>query len=225
MAKIAVIEDDAIMRKLLRDNLEAQGHTVLIAADGEAGLALVTQSRPEVILLDVMLPKMDGLEVCRRLRAHGTKTPIIMLTAKKQEVDIVVGLEMGADDYVTKPFSIRELLARVKAILRRRAASAEIVHCAIGPVEADFNRRVLRKGKKEIPLTHYEAEILKMLASRAGQTVRRNDMLNEIWGTNAFSTNRAIDNHIMRLRAKIEQDPDRPRHILTVHGEGYKFVE
>jgi DNA-binding response OmpR family regulator len=225
MAKIAVIEDDATMRTLLKDNLEAEGHKVEAAADGEAGLALVLKAKPDLVLLDIMLPKIDGLEVCRRLRAKGIESPIIMLTARKQEVDIVVGLEIGADDYVTKPFSMRELVARIKAILRRRAAPAEVARCAIGRVEVDFKRRVLRKGKKKTALTHYEAEMLKMLVSRAGRTVRRNEMLDEIWGSDAFPPNRTIDNHIVRLRAKIEEDPENPRHILTVHGEGYKFVE
>jgi DNA-binding response OmpR family regulator len=225
MTKIAIIEDDPTMRALLKDNLEAEGYKTVTAADGEDGLKLAAEERPDVVLLDVMLPKMDGIEVCRRLRAKGLNTPVIMLTARKQEVDVVVGLEIGADDYVTKPFSMRELLARVKAILRRRGAPGELARFAFDDVEADFRRRVLRKKGKESPLTHYEAEILRMLVSRAGQTVKRNEMLDEIWGEDAFPTNRTIDNHIVRLRAKIEKNPDKPRHILTVHGEGYKFVE
>ncbi len=224
--KILIIEDEEDLVKGLRLNLEDEGYQITWASDGEQGLERVFREKPELIILDVMLPKKDGLEVCRELREKKISTPIIMLTAKGEEIDKVVGLEIGADDYITKPFSIRELLARIKAHLRREQRGTRSIPdiCAVGDVEIDFNHFKIRRTGKEWDLTSLEAEILRYFLSRPGEVIRRDDLLDKIWGYEKFPTTRTIDNHILKLRKKIEDDPSRPRYILSVYGEGYRFM-
>jgi two-component system alkaline phosphatase synthesis response regulator PhoP len=173
-----------------------------------------------------MLPKKDGYDVCKDLRSKGMDTPIIMLTAKSQEVDKVLGLELGADDYITKPFSIREFLARVKAVLRRpRRTPEKLEKYAWDDVEVDFRKSVAVKNGEMIELSHYEAEILRVLVTNKGEPISRNRLLDEVWGYQLFPTTRTIDNHIVKLRQKLEDDPHNPAHIVTVHGMGYKFMD
>jgi two-component system alkaline phosphatase synthesis response regulator PhoP len=224
--KILIIEDEEDLVKGLKLNLEDEGYQVIWASDGEMGLEHVFTEKPALIILDLMLPKKDGLEVCRQLREKKIGTPIIMLTAKGEEIDKVVGLEIGADDYITKPFSIRELLARIKAHLRREQRGTQTIPdiATLGNVEIDFNHLKIRRGGKEWDLTSLEAEILRYFLCRPGEVVRRDDLLDKIWGYEKFPTTRTIDNHILKLRKKIEGDPAHPRHILSVYGEGYRFM-
>lgn len=225
MFRILLAEDEPDMAMGLRDNLQFEGYEVFTAADGEEAIEKAKAERPDLIVLDVMMPKRDGLEVCRAVREAGFTVPILMLTAKSQEIDIVRGLEAGADDYVTKPFSVRELLARIKAILRRSSESvsvAKVVH--IGDAEIDLVKGKVVRGENEFTLGHFEIEILKMLIDNAEKPVDRNKLLDEIWGLAAFPANRTVDNHIVSLRRKIEKDPKHPQHIITVHSVGYKFV-
>lgn len=222
---ILVVEDEPDILRGLRDNLSFEGWRVLAAGDGEKGLALALKEKPDVVILDWMLPGMDGLAVCRELRGRGAMMPVVFLTARGQEVDRVLGLEMGADDYVTKPFSVRELVARIKAILRRSAGTAaRPARFALGDLEVDADAFTAKRGKKTIGLGRYEAEILRLLAQRRGQVVSRNEILNEVWGVDAYPTDRTVDNYIVKLRQKIERDPKNPRVLLTVHGAGYKVV-
>jgi DNA-binding response OmpR family regulator len=225
MARILVAEDEADMAMGLRDNLQFEGYEVIVAGDGEAALAAATAQSPDLILLDLMMPKMDGLEVCRRVREAGFTIPILMLTAKSQEIDIVRGLEIGADDYVTKPFSIRELLARVKAALRRSGAGKGLSRILrIGETTVDLVKGKAERGTETFSLGHFELEILKMLVENAETPVDRAKLLDVIWGLEGFPTTRTVDNHIVSLRRKVEPDPKHPKHIVTVHSIGYKFV-
>lgn len=209
----------------LRKNLEWDGFDVVAASDGETGLSCALADRPDLILLDIMLPKLSGLDVCRQLRDSRARVPIIMLTARGQEIDKVLGLELGADDYVTKPFSIRELLARVHAILRR--ASIRESRCdfyRFGDVELDFAKHEARKLGQSLELSPREFEMLKYFVQHLGETVTRDHLLDQVWGYDNFPITRTVDNHIARLRQKIEQNPAEPRHIITVHRVGYKFL-
>ncbi|MBN1492011.1 MAG: response regulator transcription factor [Phycisphaerae bacterium] len=225
MPKILVVEDEPDMLRGLRDNLAFEGYEVVETSDGNEVQRLVGSEQPDLILLDVMLPGMDGFEVCRQLREAGYTTPILMLTARSQEIDVVRGLELGADDYITKPFGVRELLARIKAALRRGGGVEGMTeHLRIGEAEVDLLRGQVRRAGRTYPLGHYESEILRLLTERAGQPVTRATLLDKIWGTDAFPTDRTVDNHIVSLRRKIESDPRQPVHILTVHGVGYKFI-
>ena len=225
MARILVAEDEADIAKGLRDNLEFEGYEVLVAEDGEAALLAATQQSPDLVLLDIMMPKLDGLEVCHRIRDAGFTIPILMVTAKSQEIDIVRGLEVGADDYITKPFSIREVLARVKAALRRTGAGKGLSRILrIGETTVDLVKGKVEKGGETFNLGHFELEILKMLVESAESPVERNKLLDVIWGLEGFPTTRTVDNHIVSLRRKIEPDAKNPRHIVTVHSIGYKFV-
>jgi len=226
MAKILIVEDERDLADGLKDNFEFDGHEVEIAWNGESGMQMAASPEYHLILLDVMLPGKSGLDICRELRARGIKTPIIMLTARGQEIDKVLGLELGADDYITKPFSVRELLARVKAVLRRSpagAANADEV-LSIGRLQINFAHYIARDDQGEIEMTHKEFEIIKYLYEHVGQTISRDQLLEDVWGYEAAPTSRTIDNHILKLRKKIESDPDHPRHILTVHGIGYKYI-
>jgi len=228
--KILVVEDDPSMLMGLKDNLEFEGYEVLTARNGADGLKLAQSNQFDLIVLDVMLPQMDGFEVCRQLRSKDEDLPIIMLTAKNQEIDKVVGLKLGADDYVTKPFSVRELMARLEAVLRRQKrsthpSSPKIASYEFGNVKIDFRKCMATKGKKKIDLTHYEVEILKVLIANKEEPISRNRMLDEIWGYELFPTTRTIDNHIVKLRQKLEEDPKNPKHVITVHGIGYKFLD
>ena len=226
MEKILVVEDEKDMLLGLKDNLEYEGYEVLTARNGEEGLEAAMTRQPDLILLDIMMPKMDGYEVCRELRRRGLDTPIIMLTAKSQEVDKVIGLELGADDYITKPFSIREMIARVKAVLRRRGTRQQKLEgYEFGNVKVDFRKSAAIKDGEAIELSHYENEILRLLIANKEEPVSRSRLLDEVWGYDLFPTTRTIDNHIVKLRQKIEDDPRAPEHIVTVHGVGYKFVE
>jgi len=225
MARILVAEDESDMAMGLRDNLQFEGYEVVVAEDGEAALTAATTRNPDLILLDIMMPKMDGLEVCRRVREAGYTIPILMLTAKSQEIDIVRGLEVGADDYITKPFSIRELLARVKAALRRTGAGKGLSRVLrIGETTVDLVKGKVERGQEAFNLGHFELEILKMLVENAETPVERSKLLDVIWGLEGFPTTRTVDNHIVSLRRKVEPDPKHPRHIVTVHSIGYKFV-
>ncbi len=226
MPKILVIEDEPEMARGLADNLVFEGYEVQIETNGEAGLQYALAHPVDLILLDLMLPKLSGYEVCKALRAKGNMTPIIMLTAKGQEIDKVLGLELGADDYVTKPFSLRELLARIHAQLRRHKPEANQITDAFtfGEVMLDFKHYRATKAGEEIELTAKEFEILRFLIAHRGATVKRTDLLDKVWGLEDYPTTRTVDNHILKLRKKIENDPANPEFIITVHGIGYKFL-
>jgi two-component system alkaline phosphatase synthesis response regulator PhoP len=209
----------------LRDNFELEGYEVVTAADGEEGLSKAISSSPDIVVLDVTLPRKNGFEVCRELRARANGTPIVMLTARSQETEKVLGLELGADDYVTKPFSITELLARVRAVMRRaggRPSSLET--CRIGDIEIDFRTHQAHRGGQRIEFTAREFDLLRHLVAHTGQVVTREQILNQVWGYEESPTTRTIDNFVAKLRQKIERAPHEPEHILTVHGAGYKFV-
>lgn len=227
MSTILVIEDELPIAKGLISNLEFEGYEVLSAADGSSGLELALSGRADLIVLDIRLPGMDGYQICRRIREQGLGTPIIMLTARGEELDRVLGLELGADDYVTKPFSVRELLARIKAVLRRAAPVEETRDAgvlAFGGATVDFERFEASMEGREVHLSAKEFAILQLLWGRGGKAVSRDDILNEVWGYDVFPTTRTVDNHIMDLRSKLERDPSNPHHIVTVHGVGYRLV-
>jgi DNA-binding response OmpR family regulator len=225
MAKILIVEDEPNMVAGLRDNFEFEGYQVISAPDGVAGLERALSEAPDLVILDVMMPRMSGLDVCKQLKTKKPAIPIIMLTARGQEVDKVVGLELGADDYITKPFSIRELLARVKAVLRRAGIAPRAAEkYSFGEVEVNLRScRVSRRGK-EMDFSSKEFELLKFFLHHPGETLSRDRLLEEVWGYAHFPTTRTVDAHIVRLRQKVEPKPDEPRFILTVHGTGYKFV-
>jgi len=220
--RILIIEDEPDLLRGLALNLKAEGYGVLTASRGDAGVEQALRDRPELVLLDIMLPGMNGLDVCRELRRKGFEAPIIMLTAKAEEVDRVVGLEIGADDYVTKPFGIRELLARIRARLRRHAPAA--VALRLGPAEIDFDKHEATRAGQRVELTGKEFDVLRLLARHRGEIVTRDRLLEEVWGYETYPTTRTVDNHILRLRQKLEEDPSNPRYILSIYGEGYKLV-
>jgi len=228
MAKILVIEDEYQMAHALKDNFEMEGYDVIVASDGESGLNYILDTTFDLVILDVMLPKISGFDVCKTARQKGIDTPIIMLTARGEEDDKVRGLENGADDYVTKPFSLIELLARVKAAIRRGATlkkeegPANMV--AIGRLKIDFSSYSAFIDGVMVKMSHTEIEILKFLWSRKNETVKRDDIMKQVYGVDGDITTRTIDNFVVRLRQKIEVDPANPKHILTVHGMGYKLV-
>ena len=225
MPKILIIEDEPDMVLGLRRNFEYEGYEVSTAGDGEEGLKRALKEGPDLIILDVMLPKLSGIDVCRRLRGGAVETPIIMLTARGQEIDKVLGLEMGADDYVTKPFSVRELLARVRVQLRRRSApKAGPAAYRFGDIELDFGRHQALKDGRPLELSPREFEILNYFIERPGETITRDQLLDDVWGYNSFPITRTVDNHIARLRQKIERNPAEPQYIITVHRVGYKFI-
>ena len=224
--KILIIEDEENLVKGLKLNLADEGYEVDWASNGSEGLRKALKEKPDLIILDIMLPEMDGLEVCRELRQKNIGIPILMLTAKGEEIDKVVGLEIGADDYITKPFSVRELLARIKAHLRRADRKVNTLNrmYSFGDVEIDFAHFKARRKGKELDLTSIEMEILKYLIEHRGEVVTRDDLLDKIWGYDSYPTTRTIDNHILKLRKKIEEDPAHPQYILSVYGGGYRFV-
>jgi DNA-binding response OmpR family regulator len=225
MARILVIEDEPAMQVGLRDNLEVDGYEVEIAGDGATGLASLLGHTYDLVILDVMLPKKSGYDVLREARGRGVRTPVIMLTAKGGEVDKVLGLELGADDYMTKPFSLRELLARVKAVLRRsdRGEGAQL-QVTIGLTQIDFSAYTALRDGAAVQMTPKEIEILKFLYDHRNQTVTRDQLLSDVWGYDESVSTRTVDNFILRLRQKVEHDPGHPRIILTIHGAGYKLV-
>ena len=227
MKKILIIEDDPGIQLSLKDEFESEGFEVTVADDGLTGMEITKQNPPDVVILDLMLPYLNGYEICKKLRQEGNDVPIIMLTVKDQEVDKVLGLELGADDYVTKPFSLRELLARVNALLRRSAESIpESSVFSIGETLFDLKKyEALKKGNK-IEYTTLEFHILKLLYERRGQAVTRYDFLNRVWGEdNAVVTERTIDSHIANIRKKLEDDLADPRYIISIRGVGYKLAE
>jgi DNA-binding response OmpR family regulator len=219
-----VVEDEAPMRMALEDILKADGYRVLTAADGQAGMALAVEEKPDLVLLDVMMPKLDGLALCAELRRLTIAVPVLMLTARGQVEDRVAGLDTGADDYLVKPFSTDELLARVRALLRRARRRAEaLVTLTLGEVIVDLARQTASRGGKAIRLTAREFAMLRLLAEAHGEPVTRERFLDVAWGYTAFPTTRTVDTHIAALRAKIEPDPEKPRWITTVHGVGYRL--
>ena len=224
--KILIIEDEEDLVKGLKLNLVDEGYQVDYALNGKAGLEKALADKPDLILLDIMLPGMNGLEICKELRANKVDIPILMLTARGEEIDKVIGLEMGADDYISKPFSIRELMARVKAHLRRENRGVETIPevVQLDAVKIDFAHYKVTGNKNETDLTSLEVDVLRYLIGQEGKVVSRDDLLDKIWGYEKFPTTRTIDNHILKLRKKIETDPNHPRHILTVYGGGYRFV-
>jgi DNA-binding response OmpR family regulator len=225
MTLVLVIEDDPSIARGLADNLAFEGYDVRQAADAETGHRLQQSHKSDLIVLDLMLPRMNGLEFCRRLREAGDHTPILILTARSEESDRVIGLDLGADDYVTKPFSVKELMARVRALLRRtQNASGLPSQLSFDDVELDFRCYTARKRGRDIEMTRKEFATLRFLAARAGTVVTRDELLNEVWGYESSPVSRTVDNHIASLRSKLEAVPSRPRHIQTVHGVGYKFV-
>jgi two-component system alkaline phosphatase synthesis response regulator PhoP len=226
MPSILIVEDETELASGLKDNFEFDGYDVFLASDGETGLHLAIERQPNLIILDIMLPKMSGLDLCKELRSRGVSTPIIMLTARSQEIDKVLGLEFGADDYITKPFSIRELLARVKAVLRRFPDSKKNTRLySIGKLTIDFDHYLAEDVNGKVELTYKEFEILKYFRENKGQVITRDKLLDDVWGYEHFPTSRTVDNHIVKLRKKVEIDPKQPRHILTVHGIGYKYID
>ncbi len=226
MARILLIEDEPAMQMGLKDNLTLEGYEVDIAGDGEEGLAKVKSKAYDLVLLDIMLPKLSGFDVCKGARAAGVKTPIILLTARGEEIDKVLGLELGADDYITKPFGVRELLARIKAILRRsQGGETAGPATAIGKLRVNFQTfGVTDESGAEVKLSHKEVEILAYLHKNRNQVVSRYDLLEHVWGYEEQITTRTVDNFIARLRQKAEMNPNTPKVILTVHGSGYKMV-
>ena len=227
MKRILIIEDDRAILRGLKDNLEYESYEVLTAEDGEQGYCLIREKQPDLIILDLMLPKMNGYELCRKVRGEGVTTPILMLTARGEEVDRVRGLDLGADDYVTKPFSVPELLARIRAILRRvqRSKVGDLPNeLRFGAVSIDFKRFEARKAGKILNMSRKEFGLLRLLAARVGEVVTRDEVLDEVWGYDHYPTTRTVDNHIASLRSKLEDDPSNPCHLITVHGVGYRLV-
>jgi DNA-binding response OmpR family regulator len=224
MSRILIIEDELPMRTALQDCLESEGYRALTAADGAAGLQRAIEEKPDLILLDVMMPQLDGFAVASQLRKLGHTVPILMLTAKGMVQDRVAGLDAGADDYLVKPFSLDELLARVRAILRRSARNVKAVATlTLGEVQIDFVRQQASRKKKPLHLTAKEFAMLRLLVEAEGEPVSREKFLDVVWGYTAFPTTRTVDTHVASLRQKIETDPDKPRWIKTVHGVGYRL--
>ncbi len=221
---ILIIEDEPDLRDGLRHNLELDGYEVAVAADGEAGIEAARAGDFSLIVLDLMLPGIGGFDVLRTLREEGNTTPVIILSARGQDHDKVSGLELGADDYVTKPFGLAELGARIRAVLRRTSSDVAVNdHYRFSGLEIDFRRFTVKRDGVEQQLSRYEAEILKMLVVHRDQVVTRNDLLRKVWGYTHLPTTRTVDNHIARLRKKVERTPDQPAYVTTVHGIGYRF--
>jgi DNA-binding response OmpR family regulator len=223
--RVLVVEDERAIRLGLEENLKFAGFEVLTAEDGPSALKMGSSHKPDLILLDVMLPGMSGYDVCRKLRDAGGTMPIIMLTARQDEFDKLHGFEMGADDYVTKPFSVKELLARVKAVLSRgRARVEEAPEYVFGDCRLDMQSRILLRQGREVTLTRTEFDLLAYFCRHAGKALSREVVMNEVWGTEYYGTQRSLDSFVSTLRGKIERDAHSPKHIQTVHGVGYKFA-
>ncbi len=225
--KILVVEDEPGILVSLRDELESEGYTVHTAESGDKALEMAKGQGPDLIILDIMLPVLDGYEVCKRLRMEGDTTPIIMLTVKDKEVDKVLGLELGADDYVTKPFSLRELTSRVKAVFRRaEERTKDLANYSFGKIELDFRKYEATKKGKKLELTPLEFRMLKLFIEKKGRVISRDDFLDHIWGEENVSVSfRTVDSHIANIRKKIEDDPSHPKHILSLRSVGYKFSD
>jgi DNA-binding response OmpR family regulator len=228
MKKILIVEDEVNMVNGLRDNLEFEGYEVDTALEGRTGLEKTLRNRYDLILLDIMLPEVSGFDICKTARKEGINTPIILLTAKGEEIDKVLGLEFGADDYITKPFSLRELLARIKAILRRspigKDENQDQDFVPLGKIKVNFKNYAAFEGANEIKMSHKEFEVLHYLYMKAGKIIQRDDLIMDVWSIDYEISTRTVDNFIMKLRQKIEVDPINPKIILTVHGMGYKMI-
>lgn len=222
MTTILIAEDDRILAGTLKDDLELEGYKVEVAGDGQTALQRALSAHFDLIVLDIMLPGLDGFEVCRHLRRARKTVPVIMLTARAQEADRIMGLELGADDYITKPFSARELRARVKAVLRRTSGDSAPVEC-FGDIELDFTRGEVRRAGAVVDLTPSEFRLLAAFVRRRGQVLSRQRLLDEAWDSGTFVTDRVIDTHILNLRKKIEPDPASPTFVVSVRGQGYRF--
>lgn len=227
MAKILIVEDEPDLRDGLARHLKSDGYDASVCPRGDLAIAAVLREAPDLILLDVMLPGKSGLEVCRELRAKGIQSPLIMLTARGDEIDRVVGLEVGADDYVVKPFGIKEVLARVRAQLRRseaRPPGRGVKQYRFGSVDVDFDSHTATRAGRPVDLSPRELDVLRLLVSYRGEVISRERMLRDVWGYDTAPTTRTVDTHILKLRHKLEDDPANPRWILSIYGEGYKFV-
>jgi two-component system alkaline phosphatase synthesis response regulator PhoP len=225
MPRVLIVEDDPAMAVALRDGFEAEGHSVTVANDGESGLRAAREETADILILDVMLPKLSGHDVCRALRAEGARLPIIMLTARGQEIDKVVGLKLGADDYITKPFSFMELLARVEAVLRRsRPPTGGGQVSTIGDIEADFRAGEVRKAGVPVELSARELRLWQYFVDHPGEVISRDTLLDEVWDYDEPPLTRTVDVHVAKLRKKLEDDPADPKLIVTVHRMGYKLV-
>ena len=225
MTRVLVVEDDPGILRTVADNLKFEQYDVVTAMDGRTAWEIQQRQRPDLIVLDLMLPRMSGLELCRQLRAADVQVPVLVLTARSEEADRVLGLDLGADDYVTKPFSVAELMARIRALLRRTSSTSSLpAILRFGQVEIDFRRYAAHRRGKPIEMTRKEFALLRFLASRSETVLTRDELLNKVWGFEAYPLTRTVDNHIASLRAKLEADPSRPAHIQTVYGVGYRFV-
>ena len=223
--KVLIVDDEADIVAGVEDTLTREGYEVITASDGKEGLKKASECAPDIILLDVMMPKMTGYQTLAALRKKNIRTPVIMLTGRDTDDDKVRGLDTGADDYVTKPFSMKELAARVRAVRRRHAdKEGKVRSFTFGDVEVDFERQTVARDSGTVELSTCESELLRLLVARRGDAVSRQDILTQVWGYDVTPDTRTVDNHIVRLRQKIEDDPRQPKHILTTHGKGYKFV-
>jgi two-component system alkaline phosphatase synthesis response regulator PhoP len=224
MPRILIVDDEPAMIRGLEDNLRFEGYQTLSATNGREGLALALREGPDLILLDVMMPELSGWDVLRALVKQGFDLPVIMLTARGEEVDRVRGLELGADDYITKPFALRELLARVRAVLRRPGPRQRFEQFSFGDVRLHLRARQAFRAAQEVRLTRKEFDLLRYFVEHRGEILTRERLLDEVWGYERFPTTRTVDTHVLRLRQKFEREPDRPAFILTVHGQGYRFA-
>jgi len=225
MPKVLIVEDDDSMATALNDGFQYEGYEVVLVRDGAEGLRMSQKAKPDLMILDVMLPKMNGLDVCREIRKAGNPVPIIMLTARSQEIDKVLGLKLGADDYVTKPFGFLELMARVEAVLRRASGrAAQVESYQFGDVTADFEKGEIRKKGELLEFSQREIRLLQYLIDNRGKVVAREKLLDSVWDYDSAPVTRTVDMHIAKLRKKIEESPAEPRYIVTVHGMGYKFT-
>jgi DNA-binding response OmpR family regulator len=223
--RVLIVEDDEAMAVALRDGFLFEGYDVKVASDGDAGLAAAGEEKPDLIVLDVMLPKMSGFDLCQQLRSAGNSVPIIMLTARGQEIDKVLGLKLGADDYITKPFSFMELMARVEAVLRRAGRhSDDLESVRFGDITVDFKRHEATKAGEPLDLSPREFKMLRYLLERRGEVVSREELLRAVWDYNSFPFTRTVDMHVAKLRKKLGDDPANPVYLVTVHRAGYKFI-
>ena len=224
MPKVLIVEDDAAMATALKDGFTYEGYDIVLAKDGEAGLKAARESAPDVVVLDVMLPRMSGLDVLKRLRADGSNVPVLMLTARGQEIDKVLGLKLGADDYVTKPFGFMELIARIEALIRRTTGGARAAEVyGFGDVLVDFKRAELKKRGEAVEVTARELKLLEYFIAHRGEVIPRERLLDQVWEYDSAPLTRTVDMHVAKLRKKIEDDPADPRFVVTVHRMGYKF--
>ncbi len=225
MKRILIVEDDKALARGLTENLKQEHFDVLSVDNGQKAYETAKKEKLDLIILDIILPGMNGLDVCKNLRMERVQIPILMLTNKKEEMDKVVGLELGADDYLTKPFGMRELIARVKALLRRESRiTARLDECSFGDFYVDFRKHEAMKAKKRIDMSVKECELLRYFAEREGEVVTRAQLLDDVWGYEVVPTTRTVDNYVLSLRKKIETDPSNPKHLITVHTAGYKFL-